>query len=320
MSAHGCAYGRGHLQGLHPRRSRDRSDSSDTVPMQPLRVVAALLALLRAGAAPTNNSAPEEVAAWAFELVTYMKGHLDTRADPLGISYVLGPNPSSLCVPAKAGSTAYSAHLFRQMTGGEQVHPLTRGKHQTAEVARGVLFDWPRERRGAIVRNPVERVVSSYRAGRVFDEEENRGVRRVSLLEFARNSLYASTRLPCEEARLTVNQHWRSQRCFCGFEIPQVFEQTRVLPADGPPQVNVALVAELAGDASLCNEHRYGPNKNQTAAEYVSPRHMTKHSTGTPRSKRALQDSVGAETWAVLVEALRPDLEFFRDLWPPPWE
>jgi len=219
------------------------------------------------------------VGPWVRSLRHWVK-RWDARAPALA---TLAAATSTLCVPPKSGSTA----LFRRYRGGRRLDRLP-----DADVARAI-FDLPPARRVAVVRHPVVRAVSAFRAGRVHDERENKGL---TLDAFA-SRLACDSRLPCAEQRRRVNQHWRSQRCFCAFDIPGVRARTSVYAFR---DADAALAA--AGAAP-------GPSL-MNAASYSA------HSTLTPRTVAKLRETYGNATIDSLYAAVAPDLEYFRDLWP----
>lgn len=221
------------------------------------------------------------VARWARTRRNWVK-RWDGRASALA---TIARDDASLCTPPKSGSTA----LFARFRRAKRVDWLDD------QAIKRVFYDLPKEKRVAVVRHPVLRAVSAFRAGRVRDERENKHMETVA--DFVAR-LACDTRLPCEEARLRVNQHWRSQRCFCGFDVPGVRERTSIFAFCDADDALAAVGG--ARDPSVFDRRTY-----------------TSHSTKTPAAVSQLREVYGNATVDALYAAVRPDLEYFRELWPP---
>ena len=159
---------------------------------------------------------------------------------------ILRGKQAAVCVPPKCGSMAANElfpSLHLEWTGEPVVSgesqwrhhdsdPLGRSEGSHERIERWLL-DAERVR-VAIVRHPVERLISSMRAfgvGEVCDSCRRKGLRLVmettpmdpeferAMLFYARHELRNQTRRDCSVARLPgplfVNQHFRSLRCFC---------------------------------------------------------------------------------------------------------
>jgi len=256
------------------------------------------------------------------------------------------PKRTAVCVPPKCGSMA-AQRVWRGGRVewlGEDGHvrwpehsrdPLSRPEATHAAVT-AVLTD-PAFLRVAIVRHPVERVLSSLRAfgvdqlgcescrGDAFKGELAKiadpfAQKQRKYLQYATHELVRQLRLPCDDQRLRVNQHVRSLRCFCGFQVPGVLAATRVF-RQGHGE-DMARLPGLIPDADKWNERMYGRFKNLTAVEFLTPRnldltsvHASHTADHTAEYDAALIDAIYDAVADDL--ALFAPLGYFTDRGPP---
>ena len=149
-------------------------------------------------------------------------------------------------------------------------------------LRRDAFFD-PRVRRVAVLRHPVERIISSWRAFCTSAAPDSpKAKKTMTLAEYARGPLRKEMLLPCDAARRQVNQHFRAQRCFCGFdEVPDLLARTKLLLLGSGPQQNLAAIRAVLPEPELWTNSstsagwlrsNLGPHRNLTAEQYLTPR------------------------------------------------
>ena len=216
-----------------------------------------------------------------------------------------------MCVPPKAGSTAYST-IFRGEYLERIISQVQAGSIRSA-IASDILFS-PVVRRVAIIRHPVERILSTWRAFCISNPNSRKGKLLMRLEQYVRDLLPQEMRLPCNEARRIVNQHFRTQRCFCGFEIPGVLERTKVLLMGDGGAANIRAIREILPESDLWarwTQNNYGKFRNMSAEQYLTPRFYSEHSSHTDNALHSGSE-YSAELLRAIYDAVEPEFEFFR--------
>lgn len=241
--------------------------------------------------------------------------------------------PSLLCVPPKCGSRAVMEVLrgsklewwgeksklpYRDRSSDPRERPA-----ETHEAVTDLLTN-PRYVRVAIVRHPVERIISSLRAfgtnaagcrscvkaAKSPDPAVTLARTNARYLHYATHELAVQQALDCDEQRLHVNQHFRSLRCFCGFAVSGAREMTTVLLAGRG--ADMARLPGLYPDAEdVWTSRRRGVHKNLTAVEFLSSENRdetTAHASNTDRHLDAYTPALIGAIYA----AVEADLAFFR--------
>lgn len=233
------------------------------------------------------------------------------------------PRDSSLCVPPKAGSMAASA-VFRNRRledVGDVAHQkmtwrgrsnLPEGRSAEAHAKILELVVGSETSHVAIIRHPVERVLSSlssFGARAAGCKECNSGNRKDWYLIYATKYLPLQQALPCSVAKLEVNQHFRSQRCFCAFDLVGQLERTHVLK-HGVADDMRRLPDLIPNNAHFWNARIYGSHKNLTAVEYLSPQNL-KETTVHAKMTHSNLMNVEPHLLAALSSALQVDEAYF---------
>ena len=247
-----------------------------------------------------------------------------------GIRVMTGKQ-ATICVPPKAGSEA--AHRAfpgsrlewigdgvpgNALAAAHPSDPTTRPDGSLAKIDRW-LVDSERVR-VAIVRHPVERILSSMRAFGVRGvcescrlkgmkvhrgPDPDPGFERAALY-YAEHELRAHAAAPCADARASVNQHFRSQRCFCGLELDGALNRTHLIRFGDDADAS-SLAAVIPGVERWNTPKRELNGLRSLDAILTANRGRTNfHSTGT-RGRR-----YDPELLRAIEEAVADELTFFR--------
>ena len=251
-----------------------------------------------------------------------------------------------VCVPPKCGNMAMLEVLRgrRLEWWGEPVdvrwdrmeRDVTKRSDATHRSVAAWLED-PDRVRVAVLRHPVERVLSSMRAfgshdfcpscrTRAFKEATARLPSKAQRLEaaylhFARKDLPSQQRLPCDDQRVLVNQHFRALRCFCGFQLPGMANRTSILRFGDA--ADIESLATIVPNARSWNRPRFGSDGSLSAVEFLSPRHRASSHVHSTRTSDAASN-YSSELFAAITSAVADDLAFlhglglFAEPYPPP--
>ena len=229
---------------------------------------------------------------------------------------------AGLCVPPKAGMMAAKTVFWR---GTRNIRDLGAGrgkksqsndpasKPEWALAAIGRYLLDKNATRVAIVRDPVERVLSSLRAfgARAAGCKTCHQGTTPHFLDYAKSgTLRRTMNVSCAEAKYDVNQHFRSQRCFCGFDLDGMRARTHVLKHGSA--TDMASLEQLLPDTERWrwNERKYGRFKNLTGVEFLSPQHAALTTSHRSDTKGAIGE-YDPEVLRLIEEAVLPDIEFF---------
>lgn len=251
---------------------------------------------------------------------------------------VMKGKQAALCVPPKCGSTAVWAMIpgmrlewiGESVTAKAETHdndPMKRSEGSHQKIERW-LFDADRVR-VAILRHPVDRILSSMRAfglSEVCKSCRSAGLTALmrpkpgssqtdfeaAMLHYALHDLPRQTTMDCAAARAFgpthLNQHFRSLRCFCGFELPGMVNRTHLLRFGD--DADVARLADLIPDAETWNapievEHANGLRPTEAL---LKKNHHIFHTTQRPGAPA----SYSPDLIDAIARAVEPDLAFFR--------
>ena len=227
---------------------------------------------------------------------------------------------AGLCVPPKAGMIAAHAVFLR---GSRNIVDLGAGrgkrsqsndpasKPEWALAAIGRYLIDQNVTRVAIVRDPVERVLSALRAfgPKAAGCKTCHHGTTPQFLEYARSgTLRRTMNASCAEAKFNVNQHFRSQQCFCGFDLDGMRARTHILKHGSA--TDMESLEQLLPHPERWNQRKYGRFNNLTGVEFLSPRY-TALTTAHRSDTRGAIAGYDPEFLRLIEEAVLPDIEFF---------
>ena len=239
--------------------------------------------------------------------------------------------PILLCVPPKCGSMA-AREVFRgpklewwgERSGVVWQDHGSSNQLERPELSHQIVTDYlvdAKRVRVAIVRHPVERIISAMRAFGVkqlgCERCKRMNTTKQAMHEYATKELVAQQSMDCDDARLRVNQHVRPLRCFCGFQLEGMKDRTHVLRFKHA--ADMAKLERLIPDSTRpgWNSRQYGTHRNLTAVQFLSPKHIaetTTHTSHTASDLARYDSKYDRGLIDAIYAAVAADLAFFADL------